>query len=162
MHTKKPPEAVLYCDASVKEGYCGIGICLLDKNGNLLKKQARRLPSLGSNNTAAEASAVVEGIKLAQQSGFRHIRVYTDSKSLVNIAHRNSATTKIARQFLRTIQTLRRVMSISLRWVRGHAGQHWNCLCDRLARNARWSWQDLGNIIWNRLKGNWDCAGALT
>lgn len=159
---KKPLEAVLYCDASVKEGFCGIGICLLDHNGNLLKKQARRLPSLGSNNTAAEASAVVEGIKLAKQSGFRHIRVYTDSKSLVEIAHRNRATTKVARQFLRAIQSLRQVMRISLRWVRGHSGKHWNCLCDRLARNARWGVQDLIAAIGNRLKGNWSRATALS
>jgi ribonuclease HI len=158
---KKTLEAILYCDASVKEGFCGIGICLLDSNGNLLKKQARRLPSLGSNNTAAEASAVVEGIKLAKQSGFRHIRVYTDSKSLVEIAHRNRATTKATRHFLRAIQSLRKVMRISLRWVRGHAGKHWNCLCDRLARNAHWSLPDLATIAWNRLRGNWGRAEAL-
>jgi len=158
---KEVIEAVLYCDASVKGGFCGIGICLLDRDGKLLEKQSRRVGSTGKNNTAAEGLAIIEGIKLAKRNGFKHIRIYTDSKALVEVANHNRASTNTTRQFLRALRALCQSIRLSLRWVRGHAGHHWNCLCDRLAREAKWQTSDIFTIVWNRLKGHWDSPGAL-
>jgi len=154
-------EAVLYCDASVKAGFCGIGLCLLDLNGNLIKKQSRRLSDRGKNNTEGEAAAIIEGIKLAQKHGFSSIRIYTDSKSLVQVANRGKGGTKMTRKFVKALSTLKNLIAISIKWVKGHSGQKWNTLCDKLARNASWSITDLITIGFNRLCGNWDVPGAL-
>ena len=132
-------EAILYCDASVKAGFAGIGICLVDISGRLVQKVSKRLPAPANrSNTEIEASAIIESIKLAHKHGFTDVRIYTDSQSLVQAAHRGSARRRQTRAFIAALQQLSRLIKFSLKWVRGHAGQRWNCLCDRLAKTAKW------------------------
>ena len=141
-------EAVVYTDASVKPKHCGIGVCLLDaRTGKLVTKLSRRLVGYDRNDTALEGRAVCEGIALAMKRGYRNIRVYTDSQSLVDAARNGKARKRAIKQFVAVLEGLRETMQIVLCWVRGHSRQQWNTLCDSLARNARWSLRQLVTIF---------------
>lgn len=136
-------QAVVYCDASVKESFCGIGVCLLDNNGKLVEKLSRRIRGVAkNNNTEAESIAIIEGIKLARDRGFKTIRVYSDSKTLVQASRKGSGKSKVAKKFIIALKSLKEFVTFTLRWVRGHSGQVWNCMCDRLARGAKWGLRD--------------------
>lgn len=149
MKNKEEIQAVGYCDASVRGNYCGIGICLLDKDGKLIQKTSRRLPSHRNNNTKAEAVAIIETVKLCISKGFTNIRVYSDSKSLVKVSQAPSprnGKSPVARQFLEMLHELKKFVKVSIRWVKGHARSCWNCLCDSLAREARWTIRDIVGV----------------
>lgn len=131
-------EAIIYSDASVKGKYCGIAVAILDNNGNLIKTIARRIIGLTKDNTAAEGRAIIQGIKAARKMGFKNIRVYSDSKSLIQVVNSGRASKPATKGFLQIIGYLRKKLTISFKWVRGHAGKKWNVLCDRLAKNAEY------------------------
>lgn len=131
-------EAIIYSDSSVKDKYCGIAVAILDNNGNLIKTIARRVIGLTNDNTAAEGRAIIQGIKAARKMGFKNIRIYSDSKSLIQVANSGRASKPATKGFLQIVKYLRTKIAISFKWVRGHAGKKWNELCDKLARNAEY------------------------
>lgn len=136
--------AAVYTDASMRGGYCGIGVCVLDaKTERLVSKTSRRVAGYEKNNTALEARAICEGIALAASHGFTDIRVYTDSQSLVQAATGGRARKRAVKQFVKAIKNLRDSIQVTLFWVRGHAQHKWNEMSDYLARNARWSFGQL-------------------
>jgi len=132
-------DAIVYCDASVRRGKCGFGVCLLDSNGVLIKKVSRRVVGYSRNVTALEGRAVCESIALAVRHGFSKIRVYTDSKALVQAAATGRGRSAVVKEFVEIIGKLRGRICVSIKWVRGHAGHKWNCMCDYLAGSARWT-----------------------
>lgn len=150
---KNSPQAVVYCDASVKpKHHNGIGICLLDRSGRLVAKVSRRVLGYSRNITALEGRGVFEGIALAAKHGFTNIRVYTDNRGLACAAANGRGTTAVVRRFVRILNEVRSYIKVSLVWVRGHAGNKWNTTCDRLARNAQWTFTQMLSVIVERIR----------
>lgn len=132
-------DLIVFCDASCKNDYCGIGICVLSPNGKLIDSFSKRLSGFRKNNTAAEARAVCEAVAYGIKKGAKSIRVYSDSISLSAVVSRKKARSPLMKEFLEAINVLSRSIKITLKYVRGHAKSRWNNMCDHLARKAKFS-----------------------
>jgi len=135
---------IIYCDASVRNNRCGIGICRLE-NGAPKEVIAKRI--LKTDSLRAEAQAVLTALALAKNQGRKRVRIYTDAQALVSIAQRNRPRSKFARWFLKQLKRFRKTMHLRLVYIKGHAGHIWNELCDKLAKNARWTIQDIPLLL---------------
>lgn len=148
MKKRKPHDAVVYCDASVRpKHHNGIGICLLDKEGALVAKASRRVLDCGGSSNVLEGRGILEGIALAIRHGFKSVRVYTDNKGLVCAAGGRGGNVATTKNFVRALNKIRAHIRVSLCWVRGHAGNKWNVTCDKLARNARWTFSQVFSAV---------------
>jgi ribonuclease HI len=132
-------DSIVYCDASVRNDHHGIGICLLDAQGRLVRRASKRLVPVGRNNTEVEAVAVLEAASMAIKRGAKAVRIYTDSLSLVSAVRSGRAKSRVIRAFVQRVKELRLRIKLSIKWVRGHTGHRWNTLCDYLAKNAKWT-----------------------
>ncbi len=75
--------AKLYIDGASKgnPGPAGIGIALFSMDGQKLAQQALAIGE--TTNNMAEYTALIEGMKLAQQLGIRNLHILSDSQLLV-------------------------------------------------------------------------------
>lgn len=77
-------KAILRADGGARgnPGPAGIGVVLEDLDGNVIGEIARGI-GVATNNVA-EYTALIEGLKLAQEKGVTEVDVRMDSKLIVN------------------------------------------------------------------------------
>ncbi|MDQ3981327.1 MAG: reverse transcriptase-like protein [Actinomycetota bacterium] len=76
-------KAILHADGGARgnPGPAGIGVLLVDLDGNVLAEVARGIGV--TTNNVAEYTALIEGLELAQEKGVSEIDVRLDSKLVV-------------------------------------------------------------------------------
>lgn len=106
----------------------------------------------GTNNTA-ELIGMIQGLNWLRQKGFikRQIQVFSDSTYAVNsfkkwrwLRERYGYITRDGRP-VKNVDIIKRGCQIidefdyypQFHWVKGHSGNRWNIVCDRLANIAR-------------------------
>ncbi len=133
-------EVVLYTDgaASGNPGRGGYGAVLIYKNHEKKIAQGYRK----TTNNRMELLAVIEGIKLLKEPC--SVTVYSDSKYVVDAVEKrwvfswqqkdfkDKKNTDLWRAFLK----LYKKHSIRFEWIKGHAGNTYNEICDQLAVKA--------------------------
>lgn len=155
-----PTEVVIYTDGGVEPnpGPGGWGAILLheDEKGNRHEKELTGAAKHTTNNRM-EITAMLEGLKALKRP--LTVTVYTDSQYLKNsignwnqgkpingwvIGWKNNGWVKKTKGELKNIDLwkalwteCKRHKSITMRWVKGHSGDHYNERCDILAVEAR-------------------------
>ncbi len=127
-------KAILYADGGARgnPGPAGIGILLVDLDGNVLGEVARGIGV--TTNNVAEYTALIEGLELAHAKGATEIDVRLDSKLVV---HQVLGEWKIKNDTLRRLAAkaeslLRRFERKSL----SHVPREQNAAADKLANQG--------------------------
>ena len=103
---------------------------------------------LATTNNQMELTAVIEGLKVIPKN--YSVTVYSDSSYVVNAFNKNWIDGWRCRNWLTPtkepvanrelwellIETTSSLVSVQFVWVKGHAGNKYNELCDRLAVDA--------------------------
>jgi ribonuclease HI len=128
----------IYCDGSSEGNSTGaIGwsfVILLD--GGIVECGAGG-SAIGSNNIA-ELTAAIEGMKALKKydTNYAPIELISDSKYVLNLATGRFNAVKNA-DLAKTLRELFVELKATSRWVKGHNGDFWNEMCDKLAKHAR-------------------------
>lgn len=141
------PEVIIYTDGSChpsNPGPGGYAAILLDNQGNEINRICGGC--IHSTNNRMELMSAIKGIELLNEP--HNILVYTDSEYLANgvmkwldgwirnnwIRGKNKPV--INQDLWEELHKLRSIHQIEVKWVKGHAQNQWNILCDKLAFNA--------------------------
>lgn len=135
-----------YCDGSCpkKDGPGGWAYVILVDEDNTLSGSGRL--DVATNNIM-ELMAAVEAMNGAHRANLHRerITIISDSRYVVDgmmsWRHRwemdDYAGIANAALWRTAAAAARRLPNLKFRWVKGHAGNHWNEFCDRAAANAR-------------------------
>jgi len=134
----------IYTDGSsdLPRGVCSWGIVV--KNGNYQNSGALK----GTNNVG-ELTAIQEAIKYCLRENYKGkvIHICADSQYAINSTdvwcHKWRANgwskpggiknLEIIKENVRALEELRAAGNIvEFKWIKGHAEDEWNCLCDRI------------------------------
>jgi ribonuclease HI len=132
---KKTSGAILYCDGS----------CAPNKNAGfaaidwLARKAYFGCKKNGTNNIA-ELSGIQLAFATIRSQKYTHATIYCDSQYAINVvtgvfkAHKNKElVAEIAAEYAALRKSL---TTLSLEWVRGHAGTNGNEFADKCAKKA--------------------------
>jgi ribonuclease HI len=142
-----PGEITIYTDgaSSGNPGPGGYGVVLISGKHRLEKSAGFRL----TTNNRMELMAVIEGLEALKIHGSKVV-VYTDSKYVADsvekgwVFHWESKAFKKKKNpdlWIRFLKIYRK-HNVRLVWIKGHADNTENEICDRLAVNA-WSGNEL-------------------
>jgi len=133
---------ILYTDGSVypNPGNGGYGSVLLRSDGTEVGRYTRRY-RLTTNNRM-EILAALEVIESLTEKS--NVMVYSDSQYFVNSLTkwldgwnaRGVLNEKVNGDLWERFNVMNRFHKVDARWVRGHNGDRYNELCDRLANEA--------------------------
>lgn len=107
----------------------GAAYVILDHNGNELHRASKGL--LGKTNNFAEMLAIISAVNWVPIGA--SVKVHSDSQYAIGVL---SGQMK-AKKNLNLVERYRQVSEskdVSFEWVRGHSGNHWNEVCDKMAR----------------------------
>lgn len=132
----------IYTDGSCLKnpgGVGGYGAVLLTDPPTVI---SGHIPAPTTNNRA-ELMAVIFAIFHAQSLGFKYLRILTDSRYIVDTMNLNYA--KNANKDLWDLLdlSLSTLNSCKFRWVRGHNGNEYNELADKLASEGANKYPDI-------------------
>ena len=124
----------IYTDGacSGNPGPAGIGVVLIC-NGH--KKEISQYIGQATNNIA-EIKAVIVGLSSLKHPEKSCVRLYTDSQWVVGVLTQNWKVKKNVKLVEEARKLAARVGKLDVVKVKGHAGNEFNELADRLARNA--------------------------
>lgn len=131
------------CSGNPGKGGYGYAVVINDK---LALTGSGRL--LATTNNQMELTAVIEGLKVIPKN--YAVVVYSDSSYVVNAFNKNWIAGWQKRNWLTSnkepvanrdlwevlLETISELVSVQFVWVKGHAGNKYNELCDRLAVEA--------------------------
>lgn len=92
-------------------------------------------PIPGGTNNTAEINAVLNACEWALIEGYKNITIHTDSKYVIGTASQGWKRKKNI-ELLSQLDEAMKGLNIEFRYVKGHAGNKWNELCDSLAVTA--------------------------
>jgi len=127
-------EVSIYTDGacSGNPGPAGIGVVII-YNGH--KKEISEYIGEATNNIA-EIEAVIVGLSQLKYPEKTHVRLYTDSQWVVGALTQNWKIKRNAELVDEAKKLAGRVDKLDVVKVKGHAGNEFNELADRLARDA--------------------------
>ena len=127
-------EVSIYTDGacSGNPGPAGIGVVII-YNGH--KKEISEYIGEATNNIA-EIEAVIVGLSQLKYPEKTHVRLYTDSQWVVGALTQNWKIKKNVELVEQARKLAGMVAKLDVVKVKGHAGNEFNELADRLARNA--------------------------
>lgn len=135
----------LYCDGacSGNPGPGGCAFIILDESTKYDYREAKYFPN--TTNNRMELQACIEGLEEIYVRGknVNVIEIYTDSQYLVKtmtMGWKKSKNTDLWQDLDDVIEDLKREnpsnFKIEWNWVKGHASNKYNNLCDKMAVNA--------------------------
>jgi len=118
--------------ASHNPGNMGIGVVLI-KDGKIIAEISKRLPGVGTNNTA-EYRALLLGVQAASKKSWDNVEFEGDSEVVINLVSGIKRTEKahLLRIQKRVKQELSGINSYTFKWI----PRKYNSDADRLASNA--------------------------
>jgi len=127
-------EVSIYTDGacSGNPGPAGIGVVII-YNGH--KKEISEYIGEATNNIA-EVKAVIVGLSQLKYPEKTHVKLYTDSQWVVGALTQNWKVKKNVELVKEARELAGRVGKLDVVKVKGHAGNEFNELADRLARDA--------------------------
>ena len=127
-------EVSIYTDGacSGNPGPAGIGVVII-YNGH--KKEISEYIGEATNNIA-EIEAVIVALSQLKYPEKTHVKLYTDSQWVVGVLTQNWKIKKNVELVKEARELAGRVGKLDVVKVKGHAGNEFNELADRLARNA--------------------------
>ena len=127
-------EVSIYTDGacSGNPGPAGIGVVII-YNGH--KKEISEYIGEATNNIA-EVKAVIVGLSQLKYPEKTHVKLYTDSQWVVGVLTQNWKIKKNVELVKEARELAGRVGKLDVVKVKGHAGNEFNELADRLARDA--------------------------
>jgi len=125
--TKK--EIILYTDGSCSPnpGNGGYGIVALTDPEIHISHLVKN-----TTNNIMEVTAIIEAVKLFKNCNV-NIKIYSDSKYAINCAE-GKWKRKVNLELWKEYDTVSKGKNISFKWVKGHSGDYYNDLVDRLAK----------------------------
>ena len=111
----------------------GAAYIILDSQGNIWKKKSKGF--LNTTTNRMELLAIISIVNsLPQQSS---VTIYSDSQYSVNVLSGYwNAYNNLDQVTLYLNIVYNKQLCVSLQWVKGHAGNQYNELCDQMAREA--------------------------
>lgn len=127
----------LYTDGafSRKHNEGAFAYVMLDANGNVVKKLAKKITD--ETNNRAELKAIIAGIYLLPQDAEK-VKVISDSQYALNTLFggwSRNANDDLFKIF-DDIMSKRTNLNIEWEWVRGHSGNEYNEMCDKMRNDA--------------------------
>jgi len=107
----------------------GAAYVILDKNGKELHRASKGL--LGKTNNFMEMLAIISAVNWVPEGAM--VTVHSDSKYAINVF---SGRWK-AKENINLVERYRLVSNgkkVFFQWVKGHNGNYWNEVCDKMAR----------------------------
>lgn len=108
---------------------------MLDTNGNVVKKLAKKITN--ETNNRAELKAIIAGIYLLPQDAEK-VKVISDSQYALNTLFggwSRNANDDLFKIF-DDVMSKRTELSIEWEWVRGHSGNEYNEMCDKMCNDV--------------------------
>ena len=135
--TRRPLK--IYTDASIMaDGKVGgwAGVLISQDKERMLIKGSKK--NVGDNSCYMELFALLKTLKKIKKNGWNlnDAYVYTDSKYIADRYMMNHIPKDLNKKIWKKIWKLIVKYNITISWVRGHADDEYNILCDRMARNA--------------------------
>ena len=127
-------KVTIYTDGAClgNPGPMGIGF-ILQCNGHQLK--VARYIGEGTNNVA-ELTAVIAALSCLKHPEKTYVQLYTDSQWVVGVLSQNWKIKKNVKLVEEAKKLAAKVAKLDVVKVKGHAGNEFNELADRLARDA--------------------------
>jgi ribonuclease HI len=139
-HWKPPAEGVIKIntDASFQEQEMtgGIGLVVRDHQGNLVRGQALWYGHAESA-LSMEALAIREGARLAQERGYVHVVIESDSLMAVNLCNADDQNRSKLRTIVQEIRDIRRAFASFSILAVGREANNVAHLCDKQASSDR-------------------------
>lgn len=107
----------------------------LDATGNVVKKLAKKITN--ENNNRAELKAIIAGIYHLPQDAEK-VKVISDSQYALNTLFggwSRNANDDLFKIF-DDVMSKRTELSIEWKWVRGHSGNEYNEMCDKMCNDV--------------------------
>ena len=132
----------IFTDGSHINDNTGCGIAFY--NGDTLLTQLSYKLSPFNTVSQAEISAILQAGKHCIRQKFRdkHITIYSDSFSTIQALHSYKITSSLILKTIYIWNSIGALNSVSIRWVKAHAGFHGNETADHLAKQGALSLQD--------------------
>lgn len=132
---------VAYVDGSYSESInkYSYGLVLILPNGKEITYSDSQDDSaaLSSGNISGELLGTMTAIKKAIELGFKEILIYYDYEGIEKwYTGEWKAKSYVAIKYLEFIDKHKDKISISFEWVKGHSGNKYNDMADKLAKNA--------------------------
>jgi ribonuclease HI len=126
----------IYVDGSYRSGITSYAVIVLDKDKVLIDTfQKSMVDTFGSHNVTGEILGAIIGIKYAYDRNMS-VKIYHDYSGISNWYNGSwKANTEIAKFYLEEVKNYRQ-HDIYFEKVKGHTGDKYNELADRLAKRA--------------------------
>lgn len=116
------------CDHSNPQRPGGSAYIILDNNGNIYKKASKRF--MHTTNNRMEMLAIISVINSLPVNS--DVIIYTDSQYCILALKSDKPKKNI--DLVNKYHTLKeKLSSVELEWVKGHNGNYYNELCDKMA-----------------------------
>ena len=129
----------IYTDGSYNEktGMCGAGFVVVINEKPVYEYGFSFEDKYDARNVYGETGAVIKAIQWADQNGIKRVRINHDyigvSKWVTGEWKRKKGVSgKYFDKFCKSTAGI----YVSFRWVKGHSGNKWNSMADKLAGNA--------------------------
>ena len=126
---------IVYTDAAFSSSRNQMGIGIVFLNGDKEILEYSRMYKGGTNNIA-ELVAVIVSLRMVKKP-INSLIIYTDSKYVIGCATlgwKRKMNTKLWKEFDKQFECVKQLCpNIEFRHVKGHSGNKWNELADRLA-----------------------------
>ena len=128
----------LYTDGSAIRNGCANSACgwayicrIIGDTENVFKHHGG---CVGATNNQMEMTAVLEGLKIAEQLGTdRPLTIYSDSKYVIETLKGNYKIGKNHQLWAELIGQVRKFQKVQFQWVKGHSTNTYNNEVDRMA-----------------------------
>lgn len=135
-----PRNAVAFSDGSYDEsdGSFSYGIALL-WNQKLIRLSKRFINADYSNlrNVAGELAGARRAVQFAMRNDLKKITIYHDYEGVATLATREwDSHSPFTEDYLNFMKEAAKHIKIDFRWVRGHSGNFYNDMADKLAKTA--------------------------
>lgn len=126
----------IYVDGSYRSGITSYAVIILDRDKKLIETfQKSMVDTFGSHNVTGEIMGAIVGIKYAYDRN-QSVKIYHDYSGISNWYNKSwKANTEIAKYYLEAVKDFRQ-HDIYFEKVKGHTGDKYNELADRLAKRA--------------------------
>lgn len=132
---RKRPGIDIYTDGacSPNPGTGGWGFVVVDQ-GQKTHEQSGG-PVKATTNNRMEMTAAVEALAWLRKQGVTAATIHSDSKLMIKTATGRWVAKK-NRDLAKALLAGQEGLTIRFKWVKSHAGNHWNTLADKLAGEA--------------------------